>query len=67
MEKDADKKKELLEKADAAQKEADEKVPDLLREVVSKHADTPFALDAAMDLLRGGAKYKLTAAEASIT
>jgi hypothetical protein len=64
-EKDKDKRKELVEILGEAQKEADEKVPDLLREVVSKHADTPFALDAAADLLRGGAKYKLTAAEAS--
>ncbi|MFM8273193.1 MAG: hypothetical protein ACKODX_12825 [Gemmata sp.] len=63
-EKDADKKKELLEKVDAAQKEADEKVPGLLREVASKHADSPFALDAAADLLRGGAKFKLTSDEA---
>ena len=65
IEKDADKKKELLEKADEAQKEADEKTPGLLREVIAKNADSPYALDAAADLLRSGAKYKLTAAEAS--
>jgi hypothetical protein len=64
-EKDEDKKKELVEKADAAQKEADEKVPGLLRTVVAEYADTPFALDAASDLLRGGAKYKLTSVEAA--
>jgi len=63
-EKDADKKKELTEKADAAQKELDEKQPGLLREVIAKHADTPFGLDAAMDLLRGGAKFKVSPAEA---
>ncbi len=63
VEKDADAKKELLEKVDAAQKEVDEKAPALFREVVAKHADTPFALDAAGDLLRNAAKYKLTADE----
>ena len=59
-EKDADKKKELTEKADAAQKELDEKQPSLLREVTAKHADTPFGLDAAADLLRGAGKFKVT-------
>ncbi|MBA4063236.1 MAG: hypothetical protein C0501_05895 [Isosphaera sp.] len=63
-EKDAEKKKELQEKADAAQKELDTKAPALLREVVAKHADTPFAIDAAADLIRGGAKFGVTADEA---
>ncbi|HEV3439714.1 MAG TPA: hypothetical protein VG122_20280 [Gemmata sp.] len=63
-EKDADKKKELTEKADAAQKELDEKQPSLLREVAAKHADTPFGLDAAADLLRGAGKFKVSPAEA---
>ena len=64
-EKDATKKKELLEKANAAQKEADEKVPALLRDVLAKHGDTPFALDAATDLLRMASKAKLSADEVS--
>ncbi len=64
-EKDAEKKKEILDKIPDAEKEATEKVPGLLREVIAKHADTPFALDAAMSLLQSGAKYKLTAKEAA--
>jgi len=63
-EKDAEKRKELTEKADVAQKDVDERVPGLLREVVAKHADTPFAQDAAMDLLRSGMKFKVTPDEA---
>ncbi len=65
LEKDADKKKEILEKVDVAQKEADDKAPDLFREVLTKHADTPFALDAAISLLQNGAKMKVTADEAA--
>jgi hypothetical protein len=64
-EKDADKKKELTDKASAAQKELDEKLPELLREVVDKSAESPFAIDAATDLIRGAAKYKVTADEAA--
>jgi hypothetical protein len=63
-EKDADKKKEWTEKAEAAQKEFDEKQPGLLREVLAGQADTPFGLDAATELLRGGTKYKVTPEEA---
>ncbi|AWM38378.1 hypothetical protein GobsT_34910 [Gemmata obscuriglobus] len=63
-EKDAQKRGELMAKATAAQKEADEKVPGLLREVLSDHKDTLFALDAALELVRRGAKSKLTADEA---
>jgi hypothetical protein len=63
-EKDATKKKELTEKADAAQKEANDKVPGLLREVIATYVGTPFALDAANDLIAGGTKYGVTAEEA---
>ena len=63
-EKDADKRKELLVQADDAQKEADEQVPGLYREVVEKHAKDPAAADAALSLLGMGAKIKLTPAEA---
>lgn len=63
-EKDAEKRGELVNKAEAAQKEADEKVPALLREVLAAHNDTLFALDAALDLVRGAVKYKLSADEA---
>lgn len=63
-EKDADKKKELTEQVDAAQKELEERLPTLLREVVTKYADTPFAVDAARDLLLAPTRFKLTSAEA---
>ncbi|HVK12985.1 MAG TPA: hypothetical protein VM597_29800 [Gemmataceae bacterium] len=61
--KDPNDKAELQEKAKAAQKEADEKVPGLYREVIAKHADSPFAVDAASNLLRMAAKSKPTADE----
>jgi hypothetical protein len=64
QEKDAEKKKELTEKANAAQKDFDEKQPVLLREIVVKNANTPFALDAAMDLVRGAGRFKVTTDEA---
>ena len=38
LEKDADKKKEATEQAQAARKEAEEQIPGLYREVVAKHA-----------------------------
>lgn len=63
QQKDAEKRKELVAKMDEATKEADEKVPGLLREVLTKHGETLFALDAALDLLRGGIKSTLTADE----
>jgi len=63
-EKDAEKKKELTAKADEAQKEADEKVPGLYREVVAKSADNPAAIDASLALLQTAAKAKVTPDEA---
>ena len=63
-EKDADKKKELQAKAVEAQKEADEKVPGLYREVVEKSADNPTAIDAALALIQTASKAKVTADEA---
>src|SRR5262249_26252249 len=56
---------ELTEKVNAAQKELDEKQPELLRAVVAKNPDTPFGIDAAVDLLRGAARFKLTPDEAT--
>jgi hypothetical protein len=64
-ERDAEKKKELQKAADEARKDADEKIPVLYREVVEKHADSPAAFDAALTLLRGAARNKLTADEAA--
>ena len=64
LEKDAEKRKELLKEAADARKEADEKLPDLYREVVAKHADTLAASDAALNLLRTSARTKMTADEA---
>src|SRR5439155_16771943 len=60
---DANEKAELLAKAKEAQKEADEKVPGLYREVLAKHADSPFAVDAANALLRMAGKVKPKADE----
>lgn len=64
QEKDADKKKDLLAQADAARKEADEKIPGLYREVIEKNPNDPAALDAAAALLQLGTKANVTAAEA---
>jgi len=61
--KDVNDKAELQDKLKAAQKEADEKVPGLLREVVAKHADSPFAVQAAMQLISGAGKSKAKADE----
>ncbi|MCS6863661.1 MAG: hypothetical protein RMJ56_01530 [Gemmataceae bacterium] len=65
QQKDADKRQELLAKLEEAQKEADAKIPGLLRDVVAQQADSEAALDAALDLLRNAARYSLTAAEAT--
>jgi len=64
-EQDADKKKELQVHLAAAQKEAEEKVPGLYRETVEKHANTLAGMDAALALLRGAARMKVTAEEAA--
>ena len=62
-EKDVEKKKELLAEADDAQKDADEKLPGLYRDVVARHAETSSAFDAANALLAQSAKAKVTVAE----
>jgi hypothetical protein len=64
-EKDAEKRKELVKDLNDARKEADEKIPDLFREVADKHPDTPSAFDAATNLLRMAVRLKLTADEAT--
>lgn len=61
--KDANEKGDLQSKMKAAQKEAEEKTPGLYREVVAKHADSPFAVDAATQLLRAAARIKPKAEE----
>ena len=61
--KDANDKADLLAKAKEAQKEADDKVPGLYKEVVAKHPDSPFAVDAATALLRMAGKVKPKADE----
>jgi hypothetical protein len=67
QEKDAAKRKELQKEFTEVAKEANEKLPVLFREVTNKHADSPAAFDAALNLLRAarakGAE-KLTADEA---
>ena len=64
-EQDAEKKKELQQQMQAARKEADEKVPQLYREVISQHSEKPEALDAALFLLRASARAKMTPEEAT--
>jgi hypothetical protein len=64
-EKDVDKKKELTEQFGQAQKEADEKLPGLYREVVEKQANVPAAIDAAQLLLQSAEKFKLDPAQAN--
>jgi hypothetical protein len=61
--KDTNDRADLLAKAKEAQKEADEKVPGLYKEVIAKHADSPYAADAAAGLLRMSATLKPTADE----
>ena len=65
-EKDADKRKELQKEYAAAAREAAEKSPALYRAVVEKHADSPAALDAALTVLRGAARTKLTPDDAAL-
>ena len=59
QEKDADKKKELLEEAAAATKVADEKIPQLLKTVVEKEAGTNTGFFVTLDLLNIAGKAKL--------
>jgi hypothetical protein len=65
QEKDAEKRKELLAQVAAAQKEADERVPRLYREVIEKHPAAPAAVDAALNLLRAAARSNVTPDEAA--
>jgi hypothetical protein len=62
---DAEKKKALLDQVPAAQKEADEKVGPMMREVVAKHAKELAGAEAANFLLMNAAKCNVTAAEAA--
>jgi hypothetical protein len=64
--KDPNDKADLQAKVKEAQKEADDKIPELLREVVAKHADSPFAVNAATQLLAGAAKNKAKADEITV-
>ncbi len=65
QEKDADKRQQLRTQLDESQKQAEEKIPALLRDVITHHAETDAALDAALELLRNAARYQLTAEEAT--
>ena len=56
-EKDADKKKEILDKIPGAEKEAAEKAPDLLREVLGRHATGRSCADDE-DIWHGGAAHE---------
>jgi hypothetical protein len=63
-ERDADKKKELQEKFAEASKKAREESAGLYREVIQKHAESPAALDAAMNLIRQAGQSQMSADEA---
>lgn len=65
QEKDADKRQELRTQLDESQKQAEEKIPALLRDVITHHAETDEAIDAALELLRNAARYQVTAEEAT--
>ena len=62
---DTEKKKVLQGEAAKARKEADEKLPELYKEVTVKYADSIAASDAALTLLNMAAKTKPTAEEAT--
>jgi hypothetical protein len=62
-EKDTDKRKELLDQAKAAKKEADEKVPGLLTKVVDSNLGTMIGYFSTFDLLPVAEKSKATAAD----
>jgi hypothetical protein len=57
-ERDADKRQELLDKVKEAQKEADEKVPDLMRKVVEGNANTFAGYSATLDVLGTAGRNK---------
>jgi hypothetical protein len=66
-EKDAEKRKELQKELTAAVAELNEKQPGLYREVIEKHADSPAAYDAALNVLRSAVRgtAKLTPEDAA--
>jgi len=51
--KDPEEKKDLLKEAAEAEKAARAQAPDLYREVLAKHQDSPALFDAALSLVRG--------------
>jgi hypothetical protein len=62
-EKDPEKKKMLRAQVEKGAKELDEKEANLFRETIEKHADSPFALDAAALLIKSAAERKLSREE----
>lgn len=65
QEKDKVKKNELREAADALEKDADAKLPDLFRGVVTEHAAESVAFDAAQQLLADSENAKVKPEEAA--
>ena len=61
--KDANDKADLMEKAKAAQKDAEAQAPALYKEVIAKHSDSPYAVEAASSLVRMAGKVKPSADE----
>ncbi len=62
-EKDADAKKELKAELEAATKEADDKMPGMYAEVISKNPRTLSAYQSALTLLRMAEKSKATSSQ----
>jgi hypothetical protein len=62
-EKDANNKAELQSKLKEARKEVEDKTPALYREVVANHSDSPFAVEAADQLLHVAGRIKAKADE----
>jgi len=65
QEKDAEARTALMKDIEAAQKEADEQVPTLYKELMTKHADSPSIVDAMQGLLASKTDSKLKPDEAS--
>jgi hypothetical protein len=55
---EGEEKKDLQKELDEARKEANEKIPGLLKEVIERDPNTQAAFDAALDLLRQADKIK---------
>jgi hypothetical protein len=62
--KEDDEKKTLADEIKTQQKAMEAAIPGLLKQVLAKHGDDPAALDAAVLLIRGAAKYGVSPEDA---